>query len=174
MTDDADALLQATHRATFSGGPLTLVRWHQHLISPFGLCNGLLPNATGTALADLTIIRDQVEGHEVVVREVTASLGPSFRVALTEWARSLGYARVWFPDALVELDPSLPETASASTRCQVCGSHFSDSSLEFRLMVRANGVFPEGCPCCGASLPQWSVETNVADSTPTGSAVESR
>lgn len=153
-----DALLQPTHRITFSRGNLTLVPWSSSLIGTYGPWNHLLPKGPSTVLADLTIMRDQIDGNEAVIREVNSPGDETFRTALLTWAGSLGYRRIWFPDALVELDRTPTAAVSASARCPVCRSNFSDSSYEFWLAVRNNGIFPPWCCCCGANtLPQWSL-----------------
>jgi hypothetical protein len=118
-------------------------------------------------LADLTILRDGADGREVIVSELTESSDISFRQALTGWATSLGYRRVWLRDELVEFDPAVGALGGvARTRCQTCGSEWFEDSPEFWLMSRDLGIFPIWCPLCGGFLPQWAIGLGLHNGDP--------
>lgn len=145
-------------RATLSGRQLVLVPWRPELIRRSGPSNELLGfRGADVAVADLTIIREP-DGDELIVSEVTSSSGGTLAAALSEWAGSLGYRRIWCGGDVVEIDSSLDAIGSvAQTRCRACRSEWWDDSPEFWLFTRDLGVFPIWCPLCGGFLPQWSV-----------------
>jgi hypothetical protein len=168
MTCSNGAIRAPDYRVTCSNGELVLIPWHPGLIGRRGPSNELLlRGASGSAFADLTILRDGADGREVIVSELTESSDISFQQALTGWATSLGYRRVWLRDELVEFDPAVGGLGGvARTRCRTCGSEWYDDSPEFWLMSRDLGIFPIWCPLCGAFLPQWSVAPRLHDGDP--------
>ena len=85
---------------------------------------------------------------------------PAARSAIEAWARDVGYRRLWFPDAVVELPG--PGEGQAETRCRSCGVRLCDAGADFWQRVRRAGRFPAACPLCGADLPQWRVRQGHA------------
>ena len=77
------------------------------------------------------------------------------RAALCDWARAVGYTRVWFDGEVVELEPTA--RGPVATRCSGCGQQFVDGrSARFWHHVRCSGAFPVACALCGSDLPQWT------------------
>jgi hypothetical protein len=73
-----------------------------------------------------------------------------------EWARAVGYRRVWLPDRLVPID-SPAQMGRASVRCPTCRARWRERDPSFWHEVRSSGHFPWVCPVCGGDLPQWDV-----------------
>lgn len=149
-----------TYRASVTGADLLLVPWDFRLISGSGPCNRLLEAAPArrVAVADLTVMGDEVDDRELVVTQLTASGGDRLREAVTPWANLLAYRRVWFGDRVVTFDsPAAGFGGLARTRCRVCRSQWADRAPEFWLGVQDAGAFPIFCPVCGNPLPQWKV-----------------
>jgi hypothetical protein len=126
-----------------AGGPMTM------LLAARG--------RAGVAIADVTVVRDGDLVTEAVVRFLTGD-GPGPRAAIANWARDVGYRRLWLPDDLIELPG--PAEAPAETRCTGCGARFVDGAPGFWAGVRAAGRFPAMCPLCGGDLPQWRVKAS--------------
>jgi hypothetical protein len=135
-------------------GTVRLVCWHP------GLCTGgalqTLIHARGRAgigIADL-----ERSGEDDAGRELTAVFlagdTPAARAALTGWAADAGYARLWLPDAVVELEP-VP-AGPRQTRCTACRVRLVDAAPSLWDYVRDAGHFPLACPLCGGDLPQWT------------------
>lgn len=145
MTDDFPFA-----RAVLRDGTLTLHRWMPQLITG-GPAAGALDRVEATLL-DLTRLPED----ELLVALVTPTeLRPGDEDALLRWAHAVGYRRVWLPDAVAEIDQSLPVLDRAHVRCRGCGAAWDDGRLEFWETVRERGSFPRGCLACGGTLPQW-------------------
>lgn len=147
MTDAPD------FRATVLRGGVRLVDWGPWLADggPMGMHFRRL--SAGVAIADLTVLRDADETATEIVVEFRRGDSALVRATLERWAASVGYRRLWFPDALVHLDPAAGGTAA--TRCTCCRATWCDDDHDFWLSVRKSGRFPTLCPLCGSDLPQW-------------------
>ncbi len=157
MTNDA-SLAPPDFRATVANGRLTVVRWYPQLMAPWGPATAHFAarERAGVAVADLTVIREPESLLELVVRFLSTGGRTDARAAIIRWASTLGYARVWFPDDVVDLvGTAVPPAGEASTRCSSCDARWHDGAPEFWLHVRAMGNFPICCPLCGADMPQW-------------------
>jgi hypothetical protein len=140
-------------RATIASGQITLNPPLTGTITggPASMTFGRLE---GVALVDLR--RTGEDDHELVatVPPNAPPLGRAARRVLADWAALVGYRRLWLADRVLELEPP-PPIGTAAARCPTCTSVWSDSSVTFWSMVRANGHFPGFCPACGGSLPEW-------------------
>lgn len=145
-------------RATVHRGHVHLVDWGPWLADsgPMGMLLARLRN--GVAIADLSVLRDGDNAAEVMVNFAHGDT-PLARSTLLHWAASVGYRRVWLPDAVVDLDVIAGGTAT--TRCTSCRARWEDSDTEFWLSVRRTGRFPTVCPICGSGLPQWTPEGSL-------------
>jgi hypothetical protein len=111
------------------------------------------------AIADLTLHGEDSE--ELLVRfHAAGRMRDEAERVLLEWASRVGYRRVWFPDRMVEIEPSPEQIGRASVRCPTCRAGWADSSPEFWLSVRKQGAFPMWCALCGCELPQWTVSAD--------------
>jgi|GEM_PF-2888325 len=106
------------------------------------------------------------ESDELIVEPVAGSkLHEDHIEILIEWARTVGYERVWLPDQVVDLEAGPAVVGLAKVNCRTCGARWQDSSPDFWLKVRDNGYFPASCPACGDSLPEMTVATEQAEIT---------
>ena len=104
------------------------------------------------------------ESDELIVEAVSgSSLREEHVEILVEWARTVGYERIWLPDQVIDIEAELAVVGVAKVSCRTCGAHWQDSSPDFWLKVRDNGFFPASCPACGDSLPEMTVETEQAN-----------
>lgn len=103
-------------------------------------------------VADGECFDDEVAITPLPGSELTAEA----RCRVEEWAAAVGYRRLWFPDALVTLDPAGVPLGSACTRCSTCRTRFVDGTTDFWAMVRGQHLFPPTCPVCWGILPQWT------------------
>ena len=146
-------------RATITRERMTLVCWHDHLWQPMGPAGEHFRRARRSVIADLTVLRDDSgEPDELIVGVLAGTLDGAPRERLVEWARALGYSRLWLPDAVVDVGLN-PEAVGglAETRCPTCRHRCADEHPDFWAMVRTWGHFPMGCPMCGGDMPQWRV-----------------
>jgi len=145
------------YRATLSRGDLVVVPWHEWYVDAYGPCNQLLPRRI--PVSDLTIVRRPPDQRELIINELNCQGDKVLRSALVDWATSLDYGRLWFPDGVVQLKrDGAFRGAVAATRCRVCRTEWSDREPRFWADAYNDGVFPIWCPCCGSALPQWRVE----------------
>ena len=108
-----------------------------------------------SALVDLYVTEDE----ELIAEPVCGSkLDEEDSALLIEWARRVGYERIWLPDNVVNLEADPDDVGLAKVNCRTCGAHWEDSSPDFWLKVREKGFFPASCPACGDSLPEWTVQ----------------
>jgi hypothetical protein len=104
------------------------------------------------------------ESDELIVEPVSgSSLREEHTEILLNWARSVGYERIWLPDQVIDIEAELAVVGVAKVNCRTCGAHWQDSSPDFWLKVRDNGFFPASCPACGDSLPEMTVEADAAE-----------
>src|SRR5687768_2907974 len=92
-----------TYRATVDGGALFLVPWHPGLSNGGPGQHAVRAVPRSVTLADLTVIGDPPD-REVLVAFVGRPGTQAARERFVEWAEDTGHRRVWFPDAVVELD----------------------------------------------------------------------
>ena len=160
MSDDGDEGRPEppSFRATIRRGRIMLTSW-----APWVARNGPYTNLlrerakAGVTIADLTHVGDDDE--ELAVRfYAEGSDREEAEGALLEWARAVGYRRVWLPDRIEEIEPEPGDFGTAAVRCPSCGIKWEDSSPEFWLAIRRDRVFPRWCLICGWELPQWTVD----------------
>lgn len=138
-------------RACIRGGRVTLNRWSPRLIR--GGPAAMQMRSVRAALVDLFV----VEGDELIVEPVAKSrFTENDALAITAWARRVGYSRIWLPGQVLEIEGG-PVGGEAKVRCRSCGARWEDESHSFWLRVRDEGHFPGSCPACGDSLPEWEV-----------------
>ena len=148
-------------RATITGERITLVAWHSNLWQPMGPAGEHFRRARRSVIADLTILRNAAgEPGELIVDVLAGTVEGAVCERLVEWARALGYARLWLPDAVIDVgdDPAMVG-GLAETRCPTCRYRCADEHPDFWAMVRNWGHFPMACPMCGGDLPQWKVRS---------------
>lgn len=111
----------------------------------------------GVHLADIHLIEAGEDPNELVVRFLfEGSAVDQAKDVIVNWALATGYARVWFRDELCDLTDVLPPTGRVSVSCPTCSAHWAENDLEFWEAVREHGGFPNMCPACGGTLPQWT------------------
>jgi hypothetical protein len=147
-------------------GAVRLIHWVPWLPSTGPVYTLLAArDRAGVAIADLRVVRDD-EGIacEVIVKFHSGG-SDVHRAALSDWARTVGYGRVWFDGEVVDLEPTAGGPVTA--RCTGCGQRFVDGrSGHFWRTVRCSGLFPPVCSLCGSDLPQWTPMGRVgADGT---------
>jgi hypothetical protein len=156
MHDLADRIPWA--RAVVRDGRVTLNDWNPRLLSR-GPARAVLLRSLpeGVTVADL-LSEPRADGREeLVVRWIPdGRTSSAARAAISEWAALVGYARVWFPEAVVDFAEELPGAGRVETTCPTCGATWEDESAEFWLLVRGQGFFPGHCPICNASMPEWA------------------
>ena len=104
------------------------------------------------------------ESDELIVEAVSgSSLRHEHVEILIDWARTVGYERIWLPDRVVDIEAEPAIVGVAKVNCRTCGARWEDSSTDFWLKVRDNGFFPASCPACGDSLPEMTVEAERTD-----------
>jgi hypothetical protein len=163
--DTPDSSDQADFRAIVQrSGAVRLVHWGPWLQST-GPAYTLMAarDRAGVAIADLRVVRDDEGIASEVIVEFHSGGGDTHRAALSDWAHSVGYTRVWFDGELVDLEPTAG--GPVTTRCNGCGQRFVDGrSGRFWHHVRRLGAFPAACSLCGSDLEQWTptrpAETN--------------
>jgi hypothetical protein len=155
--DAADSSDQPDFRATVQrSGAIRLVHWSPYLQST-GPAYTLMAarERAGIAIADLRVVRDDEGVASEVIVEFHSGGNDMHRAALSDWAHSLGYTRVWFDGELIDLEPSAG--GPVTTRCSGCGQQFVDGrTADFWRHTRCSGVFPTVCSLCGSDLPQWT------------------
>ena len=157
-----DTLANPWCRATLAAGAVTLNPWSPALIrgGPAAMSLERLAER-GVALADLFAEGDPGD-EELFVRYVARLRTDESDATLLDWARTVGYLRVWFPDRVVDLDPCEARRGLAETTCTTCGLEWRDDTDAFWNCVLTGGAFPGSCLACGASLPEWRVVTDDA------------
>lgn len=155
-----DTLANPWCRATVAAGVVTLNPWSPALIrgGPAAMSLERLADG-GVALADLCAEGDPGE-EELFIRYVARLRTEESDATLLQWAQTVGYLRVWFPDRVVELDPCEVRRGLAETTCTTCGLEWRDDTDSFWNCVLTGGAFPGSCLACGASLPEWRVVTD--------------
>src|SRR3954452_6400919 len=139
-------------RLTVRRRTVLAIDWHPWLVGGGPVTTMLQERGrVGVAIADVTVVHEDGVAVEAIVRELTGD----GRGEIKQWARDVGYRRLWLRGEVVELPG--PHEAPAETRCNGCAVRLCDDGPEFWRHVRAVGRFPAGCPLCGADLPQWRV-----------------
>ena len=115
------------------------------------------------------------ESDELIVEPVSgSSLKEEHTAILLEWARTVGYERIWLPDQVIDIEAEPAIVGVAKVNCRTCGAHWQDSSTDFWLKVRDNGFFPASCPACGDSLPEMTVEVDEAEDSDEADQAQAR
>jgi len=115
------------------------------------------------------------ESDELIVEPVSgSSLKEEHTAILLEWARTVGYERVWLPNQVIDIEAEPAIVGVAKVNCRTCGAHWEDSSTDFWLKVRDNGFFPASCPACGDSLPEMTVEVDEAEDSDEADQAQAR
>ena len=165
LIDDTEGGDLPDFRVTVVDGQVHLVDWTPALV--YGGPTGQLfvgREEAGVAIADVTLYRNAEGDRDAVVEFLSRGDEQAAREALTDWAQATGQRRIWFSDAMVELDDEPARTGTARTTCTSCGAPFREAWHEFWVGVRESGRFPSMCPLCGGTLPQWIAgETDGAD-----------
>lgn len=144
-------------RACIRGGRVTLNAWTPRLIR--GGPAAMQMRSVKAALVDLFVVNED----ELIVKPVARSrFTAEDAEAITDWARRVGYSRVWLPDDVINLSGE-PAGGNAKVRCRSCGARWEDCTHDFWLRVRESGHFPGSCPACGDSLPEWDVAEEPAE-----------
>jgi hypothetical protein len=139
-------------RATVSRGKLYISPWWSRMAN--GGPMGCLARQTSRAecVADLTRSADE-DRRELTVALFAGSIDRLDK-PLTEWAKAIGYHRLWMPDGLIELD-GVAACGEFGTRCAVCRTSWRDASDDFWTHVAMMGTFPPFCWVCGSLMAQW-------------------
>ena len=154
--DDVDGL--PDFRASIRDGRLTLVGWYKQLFiagPSRQLAAALDPDVS---LVDMWVSGQGPEQEVTIAFRADGDRDAAERT-LTEWARVVGYRRLWLPDRVEELD-GLPALAPARTKCSACETSWAEESPDFWKIVVQAGHFPAICPLCGGDLPQWRVDVD--------------
>jgi len=115
------------------------------------------------------------ESDELIVEPVSgSSLKEEHTAILLEWARTVGYERIWLPNQVIDIEAEPAIVGVAKVNCRTCGAHWEDSSTDFWLKVRDNGFFPASCPACGDSLPEMTVEAEEAEDSDEADQAQAR
>ncbi len=115
------------------------------------------------------------ESDELIVEPVSgSSLKEEHTAILLEWARTVGYERIWLPNQVIDIEAEPAIVGVAKVNCRTCGAHWQDSSTDFWLKVRDNGFFPASCPACGDSLPEMTVEVDEAEDSDEADQAQAR
>src|SRR5439155_10814152 len=89
-------------RLTVRRGAVLAVDWHPWLVSGGPMTEMLRARGrAGVAIADVTVLHDEVAAE--AVGRFLAGDSAAARAAITDWARDVGYRRLWLPDNLIEL-----------------------------------------------------------------------
>src|SRR4051812_28317788 len=168
--DDFDALFEdlagdsppsgsTVSRATIRDGRITLTNWQPWMAEVGPLAQLLRARERAeVAIADLRTESDSAGKKELIVEFMAAGRArEAAESALAGWAENVGFDRIWFPGGPVDLDPAARGLATASVTCPTCGADWVDATPAFWTTVKELGHFPDGCPVCGNSLPQWEV-----------------
>lgn len=160
-------------RAVWRDGELHVIASIDELSCLFGLgyqfglsyhdtVNGLERLTEGAVVAILGNAGSEAGELELTVRFLFD--GPQFEAehraaerAIVEWAACTGYARVWLPDQLVEIEEHPSPGTWARGICHVCGNVRTETGREFWRWVFECGHFPFSCPVCSANLGHWEV-----------------
>jgi hypothetical protein len=165
---DNDGLLEApsdddepSFRATIVGNRLRLVCWTGYLAHG-GPLGGIARSRGEDAvtIADLTVVLGSDSQRELIVEPIAEGPDPELaEEVLIEWARTVGYARIWLAGRVVDLEPPAQPLGQASIDCPTCHVHWSDGTPAFWAEVFRCGSFPRWCMVCGGDLPQWRVRS---------------
>lgn len=118
----------------------------------------------GVHLADVHVITEGEDSRELVVRFLAEGCGVErAKDVIAGWALATGHARVWFRDELRDLTDAIPPSGDVSVLCRTCSARWVENDLEFWESVRGYGSFPDACPACGGTLPQWTVDPQRSD-----------
>ena len=146
-------------RAVVRDGRITLHEWRPGLMTGGPQRTVLAGLASrGVVLADLRCDMYEDGSLELRVEWIPAGVDPgAAAAAVVAWAEQVGYRRVWLPDRVVDLSDALFTGGRAEVTCPTCGLRWDDESPEFWAMVRGHGHFPDSCPACNGSLPEWDL-----------------
>jgi hypothetical protein len=150
-------------RAVIRDGRITLNPWRPGLLTGGPQRVVLAPLAERhVVMADLSCEPTDGVREELRVEWVPAGGGNAEAAArLEQWAERVGYARLWLPDRVVELQQELFTGGRAAVTCPTCSLSWDDESPHFWASVRTSGYFPGFCPACNGSLPEWELEPAV-------------
>ncbi len=152
-------------RATFRRGRLQVIH-HFTTMADNGPVTSLFGERArkGVTIADLSRHSSEDAPDELsVVFRSRGRVGSDAEEAITEWAAAVGYARVWFPDYMVEVEPTLRASNIARVRCPNCAQGWSAGGRSFWVCVWRAKCFPNICTLCGGDLPQWTIDRPPAE-----------
>lgn len=148
-----------SYRATFRRGQLTVLPFFQSMVV-MGPSTGHFRSRekAGAVIADLTSHSGSPGDELSVAYRARGRHLAEAEARIVEWAASVGFHRLWFPDRLVELAATAGGDDVASVKCTTCGQAWSDGGNQFWEMIVQQHAFPTFCPLCGADLPQWRLK----------------
>src|SRR3954449_12847575 len=121
-------------RLTVRRDSVLAVDWHPWLVSGGPMTTMLHARGrAGVAIADVSVLREDDFAAEAIVRFLAGDT-PRARDAITRWAMSVGYRRLWLPGDVIGLPG--PAEAVAETRCSGCAVRLCDEGPEFWQQVR--------------------------------------
>ena len=144
-------------RATYAQGLLTVVVPRQRLLND-GDITGMSFDArsdAGVSIIELGETELDGFGWELTVGFLAEGNRARAERAIQIWSARVGYRRVWFPDRIYEPGrPPRPHTV-AMMDCPTCGHPWRGRGRRFWRQVWDVRLFPNLCPLCGGTLPQW-------------------
>ncbi len=146
-------------RAVFAKRRLTVLGGRTSLFndgSPGGM-NFASRTRAGVSILELGETESEGFGWELTVGFLADGKRAGAEQALAIWAGRVGYRRIWLPDNVFEPPPAPPVRAIGSVGCPTCGHRWQGRGRRFWKQVWDIRLFPNVCPLCGATMPQWSV-----------------
>lgn len=150
-------------RAVVLSDRLQVNPWHPAIAS-ISSEEGCQLRAAGIAVADLWVEETARQRELVIAWLVRPPEGTPHPNALLEWARCVGYRRMWFPEgAPLELDRA-DGPLEPRVRCEWCNWEPGELEMSVWLRIQACGTLPSKCNRCGSEMPQWLMTAGVSRS----------
>lgn len=157
MNQQVPCLKNPDARATIVGEQLTLIEWHPRL-KPVAL----MPQSESAAYADVRYVGEPGEREVLVTHETPGAIDERIQSLFVSWAGRVGLKRVWFPDAIADID-ARAATGDATVACSTCHTTITAGGFEFWEGVMRWGIFPNRCSSCGGVLAQWELKSEVLE-----------
>lgn len=145
-------------RATIHGDTVTLTPWGPVLKPDPSIDQPSDDQPEAPVIIDLEYIGEAGSREVIVCGPASEPLPEQARAALIDWASSVGLARIWLPDQVIDLPDEVAADQLAVVSCPTCLTEFRCGGMTFWKGVRQYAIFPTGCRVCGATLPQWTLE----------------
>lgn len=147
-------------RVTYRRGRLQLINFFGTMADDGPAISFFAQRArSAVTIADLTRHQNEDGPEDLsVVYRARGRNHEAAQEAITDWAETVGFGRVWFPDYVVALEPRLGTANVARVKCPNCVQSWSAGGCSFWLTVWRAKRFPNICPLCGGDLPQWAVD----------------